>query len=84
MDSGTGVSSRVTGRRGFRKSEKKQMMTVIIVNSVAELGKISRGNTAFPWVLELPRGRQPPIYVCIFMFNCKSSQHAASSVELGH
>ena len=45
MDSGEGgigISSRGTRRRGFRKSEKKQMMTVIIINSMAELGKISR------------------------------------------
>lgn len=60
------------------------MTTEIIVNSTTELGKISRDKTAFPWVLELPPGRQPPIYVCIFMYNCKSSQQAASSVELGH
>lgn len=73
-----------TGQEERNWGEKKQMKNRITVSSMTGLGKIPRGKNAFPWVLELPSRRQPLIYVCIFMYSCKSSQHAAGSVELGH
>lgn len=84
MEGWIGIGSRETRRRGIGKSKKKQMMTGIIVKSMTELGKTSRGKNAFLWVLELPPRTYLPIYLCMFMYSCKSSQHATSSAELGH
>lgn len=63
------VGSKEAKRKGTGKSEKKQMMNMVIVKSVdmTRLGKTSSGKNAFPLVLVVP-----------------SSQHAAGSVELGH
>lgn len=84
MRSFSGVLDRNRFMRGQQerigKCEKKRMMNRIIVNSKIEMGKISRSKNAFTWALERPA----IYYVCIFMYSCKSSQHAATSVGLGH
>lgn len=52
-------------KRAIGKSEKKQMFSMMIVNSKAGLGETSRGKNAFPWVLKPTSRRQALIYFCV-------------------
>lgn len=70
------VGSRETRKRGIGKSEKKRMMNMIIMSSITGLGKVSRGQDIFPWVLKCLSRKQPPVYLCISMYSWEARQGA--------